>query len=297
MSKQCTILIVWKAQAPVDEALPIMKRLQAYAQSSKRTVMVALPLGYLIELHKKGSLAPLKLGVKLMVSIAPGSFTAPIAGELLTESSADFVLIGSFSERTLQGTDQSALLDKIKAAVEKGVAPILCIGETWEQYESGQSESSLKEQLTDVAPYANAAGFELVYEAPWLHQNPHLTDVAALNTAYKKCHEVVNQALGKDKIKLFCGVPDELQDFDAFTEAVDADGYFFSKGTYFIPFTPDVVPPEPQLESVDDDSAEAVASVVGEALLAAAAESELDIESPQSNDSEDDENDLKRTSK
>lgn len=296
MPKQSSILIVWKAQSPVEDALKIMKRLQNYSFSSKRKILVALPLGYLIELHKVGSLAPLQLGVKSMLLISPGSFTATIAGALLKEASANFVLIGSFSERTLQGSDQSSLIAKIQAAVEEGVAPILCIGETWEQYESEQSEAVLKEQLADIAPFANANGFKLVYEAPWLQQNPHLTEFSLLKEAYQRCQAIVNEVLGSRDFELFCGVPDELQNFDALAETVEADGYFFTKGTYYIPFTPELLPEAPRIESTEEDSPEDVANLVEEALMAAAAENELNFESPQRDDSEG-ENDPKRPPK
>lgn len=274
MLKQRLILIVWKPHFPIESTIPAVKRVQAFALSSNTRIMIALAMNYVSELKKSEDFFPLELGVDSILSPLSGTFTEAISGKLLKEVKAEFVLIGTYAERVLKQLDNAHILAKIQAAADQGIPPVLCVGETWEDYQAGNSLQVLKEQLADLTSYADIPGFKIVYEAPWLHQNPHLNDLNDLVNAYETCRQVVTDTLGESSIEILCGLPHELQNISKLSQLLPADGYFFSRGSYFLQFTPEQTIEEPKTEN-EEDSPEKVAEVVGEALLAAASEEEL----------------------
>lgn len=261
MTKQSAFLLHWKANLPVDITLNDLKRVQAFANNTGAVIDVALPLHYLIQ-AKAENLAPLHLGANAMVSISPSAFTETVAGLLLKDVGAQFVLIGTHIDRKNLISD--LIHAKIDEAHAAGIQPILCVGENWTEYEAGRSEEVLQEQLNIIS---NQNNLKIVYEAPWLFQSPHLIDLKDLQKTYETCRKIVPAS-----IPVFCAVPHELQDLNSL---FFADGFYFSRGSHFLKFTPEEIPdqmidPEP--------SADEVAAVVGDAILAAASEEEEALE-------------------
>jgi len=76
-----------------------------------------------------------------------GAFTGGISGEMLREAGATHVLVGHSERRSIYGDTDQIINEKLHAAFRAGLIPILCIGETLEQRDSGQLELVLSTQL------------------------------------------------------------------------------------------------------------------------------------------------------
>ena len=78
-----------------------------------------------------------------------GAFTGEISPVFIKDAGADYVIIGHSERRQyFEETDES-VNKKIKAAIKHGLVPIVCIGETLEERESGQLDSIIKRQVAD----------------------------------------------------------------------------------------------------------------------------------------------------
>ena len=76
-----------------------------------------------------------------------GAYTGEISGRMLVEAGCSHVILGH-SERRSQFNETNEMIDhKVKAAASTGLIPIICIGETLEQREAGQTFGIIKEQL------------------------------------------------------------------------------------------------------------------------------------------------------
>src|SRR3954453_16784637 len=84
-----------------------------------------------------------------------GAFTGEGAAPMLAELGVDGVIVGHSERRRLFGETDEALARKVPAALAAGLTPILCVGETLEQREGGETEAVLRRQieadLSDVA--------------------------------------------------------------------------------------------------------------------------------------------------
>lgn len=77
-----------------------------------------------------------------------GAFTSAIPGEMLRAAGCSFVLVGHSERRQIFGDTDELVNAKVHAAFRSGLLPILCIGETLEERESGQVEAVIERQLT-----------------------------------------------------------------------------------------------------------------------------------------------------
>jgi triosephosphate isomerase (TIM) len=99
-----------------------------------------------------------------------GAFTGEISAPMLTEIDVHGVVLGHSERRQFFGETDKALMAKVPAALEAGLKPILCVGETEEERERGDTERKLRHQVQEglqkVAP-EQVAQVTIAYEPVW----------------------------------------------------------------------------------------------------------------------------------
>src|SRR5437870_5548327 len=99
-----------------------------------------------------------------------GAFTGEVAAPMLTELGVDGVILGHSERRFLFGESDESLARKVPAALEAGLTPILCVGETEGERDANQTEAVLRRQLdADLAKASDGRLAEVViaYEPEW----------------------------------------------------------------------------------------------------------------------------------
>jgi triosephosphate isomerase len=99
-----------------------------------------------------------------------GAFTGEISPPMLTELGVDGAILGHSERRQQFGETDDALARKVPAALASGLVPILCVGETLDQREAGETEAVLRSQVeADLAEVADDALERVViaYEPIW----------------------------------------------------------------------------------------------------------------------------------
>jgi triosephosphate isomerase len=99
-----------------------------------------------------------------------GAFTGEVSARMLVELDVHGVVLGHSERRQMFGETDEALARKVPAALAAGLEPILCVGETLEQREGGETESVLRHQVqADLAevPEGELGRLVLAYEPVW----------------------------------------------------------------------------------------------------------------------------------
>jgi triosephosphate isomerase len=99
-----------------------------------------------------------------------GAFTGEVSAPMLLELGVGAVVLGHSERRRLFGETDAALQRKVPAALAAGLLPILCVGETEEEREAGQTERKLRHQIqTDLAELAEErlGRIAIAYEPIW----------------------------------------------------------------------------------------------------------------------------------
>lgn len=98
-----------------------------------------------------------------------GAFTGEISGKMLADIGCEYVLIGHSERRHIFGETDEMLAKKVRAALECGLKPVLCVGEKLEERKAGAMETVVAKQLSILNTFKPAELLELVvaYEPVW----------------------------------------------------------------------------------------------------------------------------------
>ena len=99
-----------------------------------------------------------------------GAFTGEVSAAMLTEIGVDGVVLGHSERREHNGETDRALQDKVPAALEAGLSPILCVGESEEERERGETERKLRHQVQEAlekVPAQRLPELTIAYEPFW----------------------------------------------------------------------------------------------------------------------------------
>ncbi len=114
--------------------------------------------------------SPVAIAAQNVFWEAEGAFTGEVSVGMLKSLGVNMVIIGHSERRQYFGETDQTVNRRIKAALSGGLAPILCLGETLEQRESGRTFSVLAAQFSgamDGVSPADAARITLAYEPVW----------------------------------------------------------------------------------------------------------------------------------
>ena len=105
-----------------------------------------------------------------MHQAAEGAYTGEVSAAMLTDMDVHGVVLGHSERRQYFGESDEALAEKVPAALEAGLIPILCVGETEAEREAGDTERKLRHQVQhDLAkvPRERLADVVIAYEPIW----------------------------------------------------------------------------------------------------------------------------------
>jgi triosephosphate isomerase len=132
-------------------------------------VAVCVPFPYLPETAVSLAGSDLRWGAQDCSAHESGAYTGEVSSAMLAEFGCRYAIVGHSERRALHGESDQLVADKARAALAHGITPIVCVGETREQRESGQTDAVVKRQLSAVIhALAHCAGEIVVaYEPVW----------------------------------------------------------------------------------------------------------------------------------
>jgi triosephosphate isomerase len=110
------------------------------------------------------------VGSQNMSEHLDGAYTGEVSTQMLKAFSVKYVIIGHSERRTIFNESNALIADKFCQAIEQGLIPILCVGETEKQRDEGQTEAVIASQLEAVIDKAGIAVFAkavIAYEPVW----------------------------------------------------------------------------------------------------------------------------------
>ncbi|MDE3001498.1 MAG: triose-phosphate isomerase [Gemmatimonadota bacterium] len=114
--------------------------------------------------------SPVRLGAQNLHWADEGAFTGEISAGMLLTCGCEFVILGHSERRTYFGETDTTVNQRLRAALGAGLKPIVCVGETIEERQSGATERVVERQVTAAfvdVPASDAAGCVVAYEPVW----------------------------------------------------------------------------------------------------------------------------------
>jgi triosephosphate isomerase len=139
-------------------------------QADRIEVLVCPPFPYLAAVRDLVNGSELRLGAQNVSAHASGAHTGETSPAMLSEVGCEFVLVGHSERRKIYGETSEQVAAKFAAALAAGVTPLLCVGETLEEREAGNTETVINEQLGAVLETSGIgaiASAVIAYEPVW----------------------------------------------------------------------------------------------------------------------------------
>lgn len=118
-----------------------------------------------------------------------GAHTGDISADMLKENGASYVIVGHSERRADHGESSEMVKGQAAAALEAGLTPIICIGESREEREAGKTEEIILGQLEASTPdTASGANYAVAYEPIWAIGTgliPEMSDIQAAHSAIR----------------------------------------------------------------------------------------------------------------
>jgi triosephosphate isomerase len=161
----------WKMHKTAAETGSFCRRLkEAEARLHGVDVLICPPFTALYAARAALEGSSIKLGAQNVFWEKKGAFTGEISPMMLVDLGVGFVIIGHSERRHLMGETDAAVARKLRAVLEHGLTPVLCVGETEAERLQGRTEEILERQLRTalegLEPGA-AAGLVVAYEPVW----------------------------------------------------------------------------------------------------------------------------------
>lgn len=158
----------WKMNKTVAEARDLVSTMSAKLDEIAHVEKVLCPpylaLPALAEMLRGAGIG---LGAQNLHWEEKGAFTGEVSPGMLKEF-CQYVIIGHSERRTYFGETDESVNKKLHAALKAGLIPIVCVGETLEQYEAGATSEVVRRQIrVGLAGIASPEKIVVAYEPVW----------------------------------------------------------------------------------------------------------------------------------
>jgi len=190
----------WKMNGTKAEAAELLNGIKAGVAGMQRVdVAVCPPFPYLYLAEQLLADSAIAWGSQDVSEHAGGAFTGQISAAMLKDFGCRYAIVGHSERRQFNGESDALVASKYAQAVASGVVPVLCVGETLEERESGKTEEVVARHIDAVLSGSGVEAFGagiVAYEPVWAIG----TGVTAMPEQAQEVHAFVRERIAaRDK--------------------------------------------------------------------------------------------------
>lgn len=189
----------WKLHKTLAESAQLAEAIVAGSKSVAAELAVAPGFVALARVAQVVGGSAVALAAQNAYWEAQGAFTGEVSLSQLKDVGCRYVILGHSERRQLFGEDDAIVNKKTRAALAYGLAPIVCVGETLAERDSGQAEAvvvrQVKAALKDIAADA-ASPIVIAYEPVWAIGTGKTAQPSDAQDMHAKIRAAVNETLG-----------------------------------------------------------------------------------------------------
>mgnify|MGYP000402425072 FL=1 len=220
----------WKMNKLPNEAIDFIDRLTPLVKNTENEVIVCVPYTDLFYALLTAQNTNIKIGAQNMHYEEKGAYTGEVSASMLKSIGVEYVIIGHSERRQYFNETDETVNKKVKSAFEHGLNPIVCVGETLEQRESGKAEEIITMQAQkalDGLKEEQVKNTIIAYEPIWAIGTGKTATSEDANNAIKairnKICQIYGQNVGKSIIIQYGGSVKSTNCKELFTTS-DIDG-------------------------------------------------------------------------
>ena len=170
MARKKIIAGNWKMNMTPSEAVTLIETLKPLVQNDEVDVVFCVPAIDIIPAVEAAKGTNINIGAENMYFEEKGAYTGEISAAMLKDAGVKYVIIGHSERRDYFKEGDDLLNKKVKKALEAGIIPILCCGETLEQRELGVTMDWIRLQIKsdlDGVTADQVKSMVIAYEPIW----------------------------------------------------------------------------------------------------------------------------------
>jgi triosephosphate isomerase len=219
----------WKMYKSPSEAEIFAKELKNLPVYQDRDIVVCPPFLAIPAVSKVLSGTHVMIGAQNVYPAKEGAFTGEISPAMLKDAGVKFVICGHSERRQILKETDEFIAEKVKIVIDYGMIPILCIGETLQQNEKGETFSVVEKQLTGGLKNISKDEIKnvvIAYEPVWAIG----TGKNATPEQAQKVHSFIRETLRKNygdvasEIRILYGGSVKPDNIDQLMAEQDIDG-------------------------------------------------------------------------
>jgi triosephosphate isomerase len=159
----------WKMNGNLQSAIDLIEGIKA-GDAGKGELAVCPSAVYLMKIGAMLVDTDIALGAQNVGDHDAGAFTGEISAQMLAECGCRYAIVGHSERRALYGESDQLVAARFAMAQQAGIKPILCVGETLRERESGVTESVVARQVDaalEVSGIGSFAQAVIAYEPVW----------------------------------------------------------------------------------------------------------------------------------
>lgn len=216
----------WKMNTNRQSALNLVKSVSSlWAGVHDAEVAVCPPTPYLLHASELLSFTNIGLGAQDVSAYEDGAYTGDISAKMLVDVGCRYVIVGHSERREHQKESSELIAKKFQAAIDAGLTPILCVGESLAQREQDKTFDVIGRQLLKVintCSLSNVAKGVIAYEPIWAIG----TGKSASPKQAQEVHAYIREVLGPegDQIRILYGGSVKPDTAEGLFKQPDIDG-------------------------------------------------------------------------
>ncbi|MBS4170542.1 Triosephosphate isomerase [Neochlamydia sp. AcF95] len=220
----------WKMYKTIEEAIAFIQELVSLLNTPQAQIYLAVPFTAIKATSEAAKDTVLVVGAQNINDASEGAFTGEIAGKMLKDAGAEFVIVGHSERRRLFHETDVLINKKVKRALQDNLQVIFCVGESKKEREAQQTHEvlarQLKEGLTDISA-EQLKHIIIAYEPIWAIGMPQPAGVETAQEAQAFCRQLIKEGWGEkaaEQIIIQYGGAVKPENAKKFLEQPDVDG-------------------------------------------------------------------------
>ena len=191
----------WKMHKTVQEAVELVRELKELVSDVKdRDILVCPPFTALYAVSRELEGSNIALGAQNMFYEEKGAFTGEISPLMVKDVGCSYVILGHSERRHIFGETDELINKKVLSAVNHGLIPILCVGETLQEREEDKTKEVIERQVKEGLKGLNETSeFVIAYEPVWAIGTGKTATPELAEKVHSFIREILAEMFGKEK--------------------------------------------------------------------------------------------------
>ena len=198
----------WKMNMLPNEAIEFMMQLEPMVKDTKNEVVICAPFTDLFYTINCAQDTNIHVGAQNMHWEEKGAYTGEVSPSMLKSINCEYVIIGHSERRQYFAETDEIVNKKVKAALEYGLKPIICVGETLEEKEDGKTVEVITEQISKALKDLTLEDLRTIivaYEPIWAIGTGKTATKEDANNSIKAIREQISKDFGTDDVTILYG--------------------------------------------------------------------------------------------